>query len=66
MTTRNRNENFDHDAIEALDDCALDAVTGGMLSFQAEAQVFQVLTSALSEVMKDIGAAMNTAARRAG
>jgi hypothetical protein len=41
----------------------LDAVAGGADDLKAEAQIFQALSSAISEVMKNFGSALNTAAR---
>ena len=40
----------------------LSIVSGGAEA-KAEAQIFQALSSAISEVMKNFGAALNTAAR---
>jgi hypothetical protein len=42
----------------------LSLVSGGAVNeAKAEAQIFQALSSAISEVMKNFGAALNTAAR---
>jgi len=41
----------------------LDAVAGGAEDLKAEVQIFQALSSAISEVMKNFGGALNTAAR---
>jgi hypothetical protein len=41
----------------------LNAVAGGADDVKAEAQIFQALSSAISEVMKNFGSALNTAAR---
>jgi hypothetical protein len=48
-----------HEVCE-LTDAQLDAVTGGE---KAETQIFQALSSAVSEVMKNFGAALSNAAR---
>ncbi len=40
----------------------LSLVSGGALA-KVEAQIFQALSSAISEVMKNFGGALNTAAR---
>ena len=42
----------------------LSLVSGGAVNeAKAEAQIFQALSSAISEVMKNFGGALNTAAR---
>ena len=42
----------------------LSLVSGGAVNeAKAEAQIFQALSSAVSEVMKNLGGALNTAAR---
>lgn len=42
----------------------LSLVSGGTVNeAKAEAQIFQALSSAISEVMKNFGGALNTAAR---
>ena len=45
---------------QALNDCELDAVFGGA---KAEAQIMQTLSSMISDVMKNFGQALQTAAR---
>ena len=45
----------------ALEDNELDAISGG--DMKAEAQIFQTLTSAINEVIKNFGGALQSAAR---
>ena len=56
MSDRQTQEN----EIVELTDAQLDAVTGGL---SAESQIFQAVASAVSEVMKNFGGALQTAAR---
>jgi hypothetical protein len=47
----------------ALTDAELDCVAGGKDDVKAESQIFQTLSSMISEVMKNFGGALQTAAR---
>ena len=49
-----------NDATRELTEAELSLVSG---ADKAEAQIFQALSSAISEVMKNFGGALNTAAR---
>jgi hypothetical protein len=52
--------------VKALTSEELDRVVGGanaMETLKAEAQIFQTLSSAVSEVLKNFGGALQTAAR---
>jgi hypothetical protein len=51
-------------ATPELTEDELSLVSGGAVDeAKAEARIFQALSSAISEVMKNFGAALNTAAR---
>ena len=56
-----KDRNTPANEIVELTDAQLDAVSGG--EAKAEAQIFQALASAISEVMKNFGGTLQTAIR---